>query len=74
MQKKYGTSYIEGSWSIELRERNNHPGQKVWGLYCGREVFSLDERGLRRRDHGRNVIPFAVQEAAQRKWEEINEG
>lgn len=38
-----------GGWSIELRERNNHPGMKPWILFQGREMFSYDGEKVRRR-------------------------
>jgi hypothetical protein len=49
MNKKSKEIYREGCWSVELRERNNHPGQKPWILFQGNEMFSWDGKTLRQR-------------------------
>lgn len=58
-----------GLWSIEYRTRNNHGGLKVWILFGGREVMSLDERGFRQRDGGRIMVPESIKEEANAYWE-----
>lgn len=57
-----------GEWSIEYRTRNNHVGYKVWILFHGREVMSLDERGFRQRDSGRVTVPEDIRRRAYHYW------
>ena len=49
MKKRPKEIYREGCWSVELRERNNHPGTKPWILFEGREMFSYNGKTLRQR-------------------------
>lgn len=72
MSKTECVCYQSDHWSIELRQRNNHPGLKVWGLYDGHEVFSLDERGLRPRDGNRHTVPKDVEKTAFEEWEKVS--
>ena len=65
-----GTRVIvcNGGWTIETRPRNNHSGHKVWILRGGKELYSLDERGLRQRAHQAPDVPQHVMEKAESVW------
>lgn len=66
MNKKPKEIYREGCWSVELRERNNHPGLKPWILFQNREMFSWNGEKLRQRGQlSELMIPPGVLNAAK---------
>ena len=68
MAKESELVFEQDNWKLELRTRNNHPGYKIWGIYGGYEIFSLDERGLRPRVLNGIAIPEKIVEEALRIW------
>lgn len=72
-KRKFG-EILSGCWDIELRERSCHPGKKAWLLYDGREVYSLDERGLRKRGYYAPKIPEDVERDFLKCWENYSTG
>ena len=67
--KNNEVKFAQGNWQIELRERNNHDGYKVWVLHHGTEVFSLDERGFRQRKN--ESLPESIKLEAQKIWDKL---
>ncbi len=49
MREKPREIYRRDCWSVELRERNNHPGSKPWILFDGQEMFSWNGENMRQR-------------------------
>lgn len=66
MGKTSEVIYREGCWSVELRERNNHPGLKPWILFQSVEMFSWDGKKLRQRGClSESIIPPKVLKATK---------
>lgn len=66
MNKRAKEIYREGCWSVELRERNNHPGVKPWILFEGREMFSWNGEKMRQRGQlSLLMVPPDVLKAAE---------
>ena len=79
MGKDNQVVYEDGTWSIELRPRNNvHAGEptvKVWVLMMGKEVakFSNTFRGYGHYNTEEMLDP-TICAAAKKTWEMLKEG
>ncbi|MCR5633247.1 MAG: hypothetical protein K6F60_07095 [Eubacterium sp.] len=79
MGKDNQVVYEDGTWSIELRPRNNvHAGEptvKVWVLMMGKEVakFSNKFRGYGHYNTEEMLDP-TICAAAKKTWEMLKEG
>lgn len=80
MEKGIKTVYEDGTWSIDLRPRNNthagEPNMKVWICFMGQEVaqYSNKFRGYGHYMDHEELLDPTISEAAKKTWGMLKEG